>query len=51
MIIGSEVRWGPSIHRFGQKFDHGLVNVKWRWKTKKKKKQKRPDFAVMGIQS
>ena len=51
MIIGSEVRWGPSIHRFGQKFDHGLVSAKWRWKTKKKKKQKRPDFAAMGSQS
>ena len=25
MVISSEVRWGPLIHHFGQKFDHGLV--------------------------
>ena len=40
------------MYRFGQKFDHGLVNTKWRWKTTNKKGGKtRPNFAVMDSQS
>ena len=50
MVTHSEVKWGPSIHRFGQAFDHGLLSVTWRWKTKTEKKRKRPDFAAMSDQ-
>ena len=47
MIIDSKVRWGPSIHRFGQTFDHRLLIATWRWKTKKDKKPRRPDYTLM----
>ena len=47
MVTSSEVRWGPSIHRCGQHYDHGLLSATWRWKTKKKKKEKRTNFAAM----
>jgi hypothetical protein len=51
MVMSSEVRWGPSMHRFGQKFDHGFLSSKWRWRTKKTEKQKRFDLAAMNSQS
>ena len=51
MVLNSDVKWGPSIHRFGQQFDHGLLSAKWRWKTKATVKQKRFDFSAMTNQS
>ena len=51
MVIDAKVRWGPAIHRFGQKYDHGLLSAKWRWKTKRKKKKNRPDYTTMTDQS
>ena len=34
MVKNAGTRWGPSLHRFGQKFDHGLLSATWRWRTK-----------------
>ena len=51
LMINVEVRWGPSIHRFGRSFDHGFLSVIWRWKTSKKKKVQRSNFAAMSSQS
>ena len=28
MMLSAKVKWGTSIHRFGQKFDHDLLSVK-----------------------
>ena len=47
MVMSAETRWGPSIHRFGQPFDHGLLHATWRWRTKKKKKSIARDYAAM----
>ena len=47
MVVNTETRWGPSIHRFGHQFDHALVSATWRWRTKKTEKIRRPDFEVM----
>ena len=27
MVKNAETKWGPSFHRFGQKFDHGLLSA------------------------
>ena len=50
MIINTEAKWGPAIHRFGHQFDHALVSATWRWRTKKTEKTKRPDFKAMDAQ-
>ena len=51
MMIGSKVKWGTSIHRFGQKFDHSLLSAKWRWRTRRTEKKKTLDFRAMNSQS
>ena len=51
LMLNVEVKWGPSIHRFGKPFDHGFMSAIWRWKTKKKKKTQRSNFAAMDSQS
>ena len=51
MVINSEVRWGPAIHRFGKHFDHGLLSAAWRWRTKKTEKKTKHDFSAMTSQS
>ena len=50
MIINTDTRWAPSIHRFGHKFDHALVSATWRWRTKKTEQIRRPDFEAMDEQ-
>ena len=50
MVLNVETKWGPSMHRFEQKFHHDLVSVIWRWKTRKKERPKRADYAAMDIQ-
>ena len=51
MMLSAKVKWGTSIHRFGQKFDHGLLSARWRWRARKTEKKKTFDFAVMDNQS
>jgi len=51
MIINAGTRWGPSLDRFGQKFDHGLLSATWRWKTKKTTRFETADFKAMNSQS
>ena len=51
MVINAKVRWGPSLHRFGQKFDHGFLITTWRWRTKREKRSSRPNFSAMDNQS
>ena len=51
LMINVEVKWGPSIHRFGKPFDHGFLSAIWRWKTSKRKKTQRSNFAAMTSQS
>ena len=46
-VINSDVRWGPSVHRFGQPFDHGFLSATWRWRTKNNDRTRRPDFKAM----
>ena len=46
-----KTRWGPSLHRFGQKFDHGFLSATWRWKTKQTKRFKTADYRAMDDQS
>ena len=47
MAINSCVQWGASIHRFGETFDHGLLNVRWAWKLRAPKRTSRPDYQSM----
>ena len=35
MVKNAGTRWGPSLHRFDQKFDHGLLSVTWHWSIRK----------------
>ena len=51
MIKNVRTRWGPALHRFGQKFDHGLLSATWRWKTKKTQRFETADFRAMTAQS
>ena len=30
------LKWGPSIHRFGYKYDHGMVQLMWKFCVKVK---------------
>ena len=50
MVKNTETRWGPAFHRFGQKYDHGLLSVTWRWKTKKTQRYETADFGAMNPQ-
>ena len=51
MVKNVKTRWGPSLHRFGHKFDHGFLSATWRWKTKKTQRYKTADFRTMDDQS
>ena len=43
----SKVKWGTSMHRFGTKFDHGLLSLQWAWRVRNVKAQRKPDFTQM----
>ena len=32
-----QVKWGASMHRFGKKFDHGLLEATWDWRLRMEK--------------
>ena len=51
MIKNVRTKWGPSIHRFGLKYDHGMLSAKWRWKTKKTQRFETADYNAMTDQS
>ena len=42
--MSSRVRWGASMHRFGKKFDHGLLTIIWKWRLRQHKITLRPDY-------
>ena len=33
-VKGCKVAWGPSVHRFGYRWDHGLVQIGWKWRVR-----------------
>ena len=41
------VKWGASLHRFGKKFDHGLLSATWDWRIRTEKRDPPPDFKAM----
>jgi hypothetical protein len=41
-VTDSKVRWGPSQHRFGHKFDHGMVTADWKWRLRDVAPRKAP---------
>ena len=46
-VIHSAVKWSSANFRFGKKFDHGLLKVKWAWRLKTVKQAPRYDYKVM----
>ena len=34
--MNRDVKWGPSIHIFGYKYDHGMVQLTWKFRVKVK---------------
>ena len=36
------VKWGPYIHRFGYKYDHGMVQLTWKFRVKFKIRREPP---------
>ena len=51
MVRNCDPKWGASMHRFGHKFDHGLLRARWRWKTKKTQRYETADYTAMTDQS
>ena len=41
------VKWGSSLHRFGKKFDHGLLSATWTWRIRTEKLTPPPDYKSM----
>ena len=37
-----EVLWGPSINRFGIRWDHGMLSMQWRFRLRVVEKRERP---------
>ena len=38
------------MERFGAKFDHALLAIRWAWRLRVKKQKPKPDFASMSVQ-
>ena len=51
MVKNVTVKWGPSEHRFGRRFDHGLVSAIWHWRTRKAARLVTADYSAMDNQS
>ena len=48
-VSSCKVKWGPSIHRFGHKFDHGMVQGTFRFRVAARKTiQGSTDWAALG---
>ena len=41
------MKWGASMHRFGKKFDHGLLEASWDWWLRVEKRPPKKDFKAM----
>ena len=41
------VKWDTSLHRFGKKFDHGLLSTTWSWRVRTEKSSPPPDYKSM----
>ena len=35
------------MHRFGKKFDHGLLQIRWSWRIRSTRQPPKPDFKLM----
>ena len=46
-VCSSRVRWGITMQRWGRKYDHGLVEVKWKAKLIATPKKRTPDFTAL----
>ena len=46
-VTHSAVKWSSANFRFGKKFDHGLLKVKWAWRLKAVRQSPRYDYAAM----
>ena len=46
-MISSETKWGASMERFGKKFDHALLSIKWAWRLRVCKQKPKPDYKSM----
>ena len=46
-VISSETKWSASLERFGTKFDHALLTIRWAWRLRVPKQKPKPDFASM----
>ena len=46
-VCSSRVRWGITLQRWGRKFDHGLVECKWKAKLIAPSNKLKPDFAAL----
>ena len=42
-VISSETKWGVSMKRFGKKFDHAILSIKWAWRLCVCKQKPKPD--------
>ena len=47
MVTAVKTKWGAAFHRFGAKFDHGLISIEWQWHLRVSKCQPRPCFESM----
>ena len=50
-VTRSRVMWGPSIQRWGRKFDHGLVECTWNVRLRAPRKIHKPDFSALKTDS
>ena len=46
-VVHSAVKWSSANFRFGKKFDHGLIQIKWAWRLKAVKNAKGYDYDKM----
>ena len=47
MVTSAKIKWGSSLHRFGTKFDHTLLDLEWAWRVRVRKSPPKHDFQLM----